>query len=448
MKKILLTILVSLCLGTLLSAIHISFATKHIINDKKYSFENFISVFDSARDRLNIVSKSVMASLSVKHDADTIKTKDILDLYNNERISIVDATVLQTLTNIVEESPNLIKDEYVNDLSYLSLNNNTLFYRIKPVNRSSFKNAIACQTSDYCALLYYNAKLPNINYTYDILQDPSGNVAMTLTRPLTKDETNIGSLILDIPVANIFNAHTYINKEYYNGKNVYSFSDSDIPVLQFHQDYPVDAKTIVRLKVSYLNVWFSKSYLIIQYSSLIFFILFLILKKRELDRLTRNIVEGKESFYDAQFNKLVDDIAVYNYDITESRHLEEVVKTNAENSLILVKYNLDEAKTFNVVPQAHSHIIEVIGSFIRGSDYIIKNTKFEDELIILLPKCSTENATRVLNKILYKLSEEAYSGHELKLKATRLISNIQDTVSIDSVVAIAQDEIFKIGGER
>lgn len=450
MKKILLTLLASICLGLVLSAIHISFATKHIINDRIHSFSNFISVFDATRERLNIVSKNIMENLSHEQDSSKYKNlkKDAAILYRDNKIDATDRNVLSTLTHLFESSPEYLKSDYFNGLNYLSINNNLLFFRIAPNHYQTFKRSIRCSSSDYCALLYYNVSQQSSTYTYDILQDPTGDISLTLTVPIIQDNNTVGSLISDIPVTHIFNSQTFINKEYDKGKNIYSFSDSDIPVLQYHQDFSIDNKNILRLKISYLEIWLSRSFLIFQYSSLIFFILFLFLKKKELDRITKNMTKGKDGFYDPQFNSLHSDVDVYNYQITESRHLEDVVKSNQDNSLILIKYDLQEAIQLNAVTDAHSHIIKIIGSLIRSTDYLIKESHIQNELIILLPKCSTENATRVLNKVLYRLNEEPFSSHRLKLKATRLISNIQDITSIDSVIAIAKDEIFKMGTEK
>lgn len=450
MKKTLLTLLTSICLGIVLSAVHISFTTKNIINDRIYAFSNFVSVFDASRERLSLVSKSVMENLSTKQDASITKRtkKDVNALYRDNKIDQTDRNVLSTLTHLFQSSPTLINNDYFKELSYLSVNNNLLFYRITPNEHQTYQKSIECNLSDYCALLYYNASQANASYTYDILQEPSGNIALTLTVPIVKDEKTVGSLISDIPVGNVFNQQTFIEKEYYNGKNVYSFADSDIPVLQYHKDFNIDVTNILRLKVSYLKIWLSNSSLLFQYSGLVFLILYLRLKKIEQERITQNITQGKEGFIDAQFNNFHSDIPVYNYQITESRHLKDVVTSNKENSLILIKYNLEQATQLNVVQQAHSHIVEVIGSFIRASDYLIRENSAKDELIILLPKCSTENATRVLNKVFYRLNDEAYSTHSLKLKATRLISNIQDTSSIDDAISMAKDEIFKISSDN
>ncbi|WP_165311099.1 hypothetical protein [Vibrio ziniensis] len=446
MKRISLAILASIGLGLILGALHISFATNSIISDKVYRFNNFISVFDASREKLNIVSKNILSNLAQDKDGAFIRdnNKDLKDLYVKGKINIVDATILQTISDLYDNNPRLINEEYNKELNYLSVVNGTLFYRIKPTNYLTFKNSIQCELSDYCALLYYNSKLSSVTYNYDILEDPSGSTNFTISRPIIKDGVNLGSLILDIPVSNIFNQHTFMNKEYYNGKNVYSFSSSDLPILQYQGDFYIDTKNIIRIKISYVDIWVSHSYLFVQYSALVFFILFLLLKKIELNRLTRNIVAGKESFYDTEFNKLCDDVAVYSYEITESRHLEDVIKANAENSLILVKYDLEEAKQRNVVPMAHAHMVAIIGSFIRASDYLIRNSNSDNELIILLPKCSTENAVKVLNKVLFRLGDDMYSEHELKLRASRIISNIQSSANIDSIVSIAQDEISKL----
>ncbi len=450
MKKISLAILASIGMGLLLGAIHISLATNGIIKDKVYKFNNFVSIFDASRDKLNIASKSIMENLNQRQDSSFIdkNKKDIQSLYSKDKINIVDAVILQTLANLYENSPHLINKEHFNEINFLSVSSNTLFYRIIPTQYSTYKNALPCETSDYCALLYYNSKLSNMTYTYDILEDPSGNVSFTMSMPLINRDVNIGSLILDIPVEHIFAEHTFVTKEYYNGKNIYSFADSDFPILQYEGDFRIDAKNAIRIKISYIDIWLSKSYLFVQYSCMVFFILFLLLKKVELDRLTRNIVAGKDSFYHAQFNRLSEDVAVYDYEITESRHLQDVVKANEENSLILVKYDLNEAKQRNVVPLAHTHMVNVIGSFIRATDYLIKNSDHEDELIVLLPRCSTENAVKVVNKVLYRLSDDTFSDHKLKIRASRIISNIQDTTTIDSVINIAQDEIFKTTGEK
>jgi len=445
MKKISLAIVASLFLGLLLGAMHISLATNHIIQDKIYKFNNFISVFDASREKLSIVSKSIKNNLSLIADESFANesNKDILSLYNTNTINLSDTIVLQTIADLYNNYPHLINKEYVNAVSYLSLSNNTLFYRIEPNNYSTFSNTIPCGTSDYCALLYYNSKLANGTYTYDVLEDPSGNASFTLSMPISKGNKNLGSLIYDIPIDDMFSENTFIRKEYENGKNIYSFSNSDLPILQYQGDFRIDANNVIRIKVSYVKIWTSKSYIFAQYSAFVFFILYLVFKKIELDRLTKNIIAGKESFYHSQFNKLHEDIAVYDYTITESRHLKDVIKANSENALILIKYNLDEAKEHNIIPMAHAHMVEIIGSFIRSTDYLIRDTDKEDELVVLLPRCSTTNATKVYNKIAYQLGAETYSDKNLKLQAVKIISNIQNSDNVDDILEIDRNEILK-----
>ncbi len=439
MKKILLTILVSLCLGLLLNALHLAVITNGLIKEKVYGFNNFISVFDASRDKLNLTANYIQTELNSGKDISIMdgQNRDVKYLFENNRININDVTTIDTLSKLFNNAPQFVNSRYNNSLSYLSFNSKSIFYSVKPTGRNTFKEEIKCQTSDYCAFLFGNSKSSQTDYTYDIFDNYQANgVTLTLTSPIMNNDEQIGSLILDILVNEIFDTPVFVEKKYDNGKNIYVFSDSKNPLFNYHEDYAIDKNNNLRLKVSYLNIWFSQAYLTFVYAIVIFCIMFMIINKRDFDKLTKNMVERKESFYDEGTN-------TYQYEITATRHLEDVVNSNDVNSLILIKYDLEEAKENNAQLVAQKFIVDTVSSFIRGSDYLIKNPKFEDELIMLLPKCSTENATKILNKVFYNFNESTYSDKNLKLKATRVIVNLQDTKNIDNLLSIAQKEVEK-----
>ncbi len=441
MKKILLTILVSLCLGLLLNALHLAVITNGLIKEKVYEFNNFISVFDASRDKLNLTANYIQTELNNGQDISIMdsQNRDVKYLFENNRININDATAIDTLSKLFNNAPQFVNNQYNNSLSYLSFNSKSIFYSIKPTGRNTFKEEIKCQTSDYCAFLFGSSKSSQTDYTYDIFDNYQANgVTFTLTSPIMNNDEQIGSLILDILVNEIFDTPVFVEKKYDNGKNIYVFSDSKNPLFNYHEDYVIDKKNNLRLKISYLNIWFSKTYLTLVYAIVIFCTMFMIINKRDFDKLTKNMVERKESFYD-------EGTKTYQYEIINTRHLEDVVNSNDVNSLILIKYDLEEAKKNNAQLVAQKFIVDTVSSFIRGSDYLIKNPKFEDELVMLLPKCSTENATKILNKVFYNLNEETYSDRKLKLRAKRVIFNLQDTKNIDNLLSIAQKEAFKEG---
>ncbi|WP_146029101.1 hypothetical protein [Vibrio diazotrophicus] len=444
MKKILLTVLVSLCLGILLNALHLAVITNGLVKQKIHDFNNFISVFDAARDKLHITASNIQSELSKEQDASIVEkqNRDVKYLFNDNTIDLNDVRTLDTLTQLYNSAPEFVNSRYVNALSYLSFHSKSIFYSVKPTGRSTYKEEIKCSTSEYCSFLYDNSKSSTGAYTYDIFENTqAGGITLTLSTAITHNGEKTGSLVLDIPVNEAFNTKVLIEKKYENGKNIYVFSTTKNPLFNYHENYNIDQKNILRLKVSYLELWLSKAYLTVVYSLIIFCIIFMIINKRDFDKMTMNMVERKEAFYD-------EGTKTYRFEITKTRHLEDVVNGNEVNSLILIKYDLDEAKEHNAHLVAQKFMVDTVSSFIRASDYLIKNPKHEDELIMLLPKCSTENATKILNKVFYNLNEETYSDKKLKLKATRVIANLQNTASIDNLLSIAQKEVIKEGNER
>ncbi|NIY92644.1 hypothetical protein, partial [Vibrio diazotrophicus] len=269
MKKILLTVLVSLCLGLLLNALHLTVITDGLVKQKIHDFNNFISVFDAARDKLHITASNIQSELSKEQDASIVekKNRDVKYLFDDNNIDLTDVITLDTLTQLYNSAPEFVNSQYVNALSYLSFNSKSIFYSVKPTGRSTYKEEIKCSTSEYCSFLYDNSKSSTGTYTYDIFENTkAGGITLTLSTAITHNGEKTGSLILDIPVKEAFNTKVLIEKKYENGKNIYVFSTTKNPLFNYHENYNIDPKNILRLKVSYLELWFSKAYLTVVYS--------------------------------------------------------------------------------------------------------------------------------------------------------------------------------------
>ncbi len=439
-NKYSISLLVGVLAGVLLTATHLAVTTGSLVKDKYQYFDHFISAFDMARDKLKMSVEGVHQQLNHDVSAFTIeRPADLEQLYINKGINDVDMITLTTLSKFYESNFSYIDNVHNMGLSYLSFDSEALFYGIGAKEEKSFKEQIKCKESNYCLFLYENSQRGFKGYTYDMFASATDNTTtFSVSAPITNNGERVGSLILDIPVDKLFDEKVYFNKQYNNGKNIYTISTSSSSFLKVSQDYTIDNVNTLRVEVSYLDIWLGKSGLILLYGFIAFCLMLLSLNKKEYVALVEDVKEKakspQETFYD-------DIQKTYSANILSSEYLKEIVNRHENNTLILVKYDLEQAREYDVVTQADSHIVYILSSFVRSTDFIIRYS--EDELLILLPKCSTENATKIVHKMFFNLGEQTYSDRKLKVKAHRVISSLESTAVIDRVIGISQQEIIK-----
>ncbi len=445
-NKYSVSLLVGVLAGIVLTAAHLTLTTGSLIKDKYQYFDRFISVFDMARDKLKMSTEGVHQQFA--RDLNTFSIErdvDLNQLYMDKKINDADMITLATLAKFYEPKFSYIAKVNNMGLSYLSFNAEELFYGVNLKEDKSFKEQIKCSESNYCLFLYENSQRGFKGYTYDMFENAAEKTAIfTISAPVINRGERIGSLILDMPVNKFFDEQVYFNKTYATGKNIYTISSSSIPFLNTHKDYVIDNVNVLRVQVSYLQVWLSKIGLFLLYTVIAFCLMLLSLNKKEYIALVEDVKEKakspQETFYD-------DMKKTYCSSILASEYLKEIVNRYEHNSLILVKYDVEEAKANEILNQADQHIVYILNSFVRSTDFIIRYS--EDELLILLPKCSTENATKIVHKMFFNLGEQTYSEMQLKVKAYRVISSLESTAVIDRVIGISQQEIAKeIAEER
>ncbi|SDG81176.1 hypothetical protein SAMN04488136_10347 [Vibrio xiamenensis] len=435
MKKVAITALISLFFGFLIHCAYIILNSNDLTNKELKDFNSFISVFELSNQKLFLTTQQLETSLIQKPVMLEQTSTALTPLLNEQKITAQDATMLNSLFALSQYSAQFFTHRLYGEMSLHSSLSNTLFSHFGfSLGKPNFEYR-RCDTTVLCSEI--PKALGQASHLYHSLIMRQHQPSLITVAAIEHQQQKVAQLMLEIPLQAFFTQPIVAVPSRSSNKvgvNIFLTSHQS---LNYVKEVAINERFTLRAHISYLDIWRQNGYLALLYACAIFIALSAINLAKSQAKATRVEILEQDWFEDESQQ-------IYNSQFLKSAMLTRIINNDVEDSAILVRYGHEQitAKYGQAIAQdAYNHLITQIKAFIRNSDYLIdlKN----GELLIYLPKCSTDNADKVLKKIFYNLREERYSSEELQLKAFYFALSCKAGDKIQHILELARREIAK-----
>ncbi len=440
MKKVAITAIISLFFGFLIHCVTLIMNHQELSAQQLKDFDSFIAGFELSNHKLLLTAQRLEASLdqaaAAKKNPPTRSVTALLrDQISAPNLTTHDATLLSSLLALSQYSPAFLSHPRYGELSLYSLFSDTLFSHFGAAHGKPSFESRRCDTTPLCS------DIPKATgqaaHAYHRLVMRQKQPILITVATIDHQQHKVAQLLLDMPLQSWFAKPMFAVQSASGKRLMVDIFLTTHSSFSYVKQVDVNPEFAFRAHLSYLDIWWQSASLSGLYASLIF--ITLMAAQLTTSRASATRIEMLEHDWFADETQ-----QIYNARFLKSQKLSRMINNDVEDSTILVRYGhqqLVEKYGETVALAAYQHLVTQIKAFIRNSDYLIdlKN----GELLIYLPKCTTDNADKVLKKIFYNLREERYSDQQLPLKAFYFALSCKAGDNIQHILELARREIAK-----
>ncbi len=327
----------------------------------------------------------------------------------------------------------LIQEERPYQVHLYSVNSGRFYPNIQSDSKDGHASRVLdCAQTTQCRNTYHIEEKSR----YFVFNGLKGATNFRINTPIYVDEQLVAKLLIDMPLHAYLDAGFMLVEEFGRRMTHFIISDNNSTALTVHQEYPLSDDAVIQVRTSYVYMLTSHIGSILLTSILLFLAaISALLYKQTIQQ--RQAMNPRETFFD-------NNTGTYFSSVLKSDYFLDTVQEHEHNTLVYLQYDADKVKKEHgseYIAIAFQHFVHVVNQFIRSTDFLIQVDGKQNQLMVVLPKCSIDNAKKVMAKMFYNFDREVFSDKNIVLNAAWTAAEFGQQQEFSQAIKEAKEQI-------